>query len=334
MITYRNLLQKTAALPHLERAFRRAFRGKGRRPEAAMYAFTKEQRLSKLQRQLLSGAFGFKGYRRKFLLTPKPRLIAAAPFGDRVVHHAIYQTLDPIFGPGFIDQLYACLKHRGTHRAVLEFQRMMTRYRFLVRLDIVKYFPSIRWDDVKNIVARRVNDERFMDLLEKLLVSAANLYSDPKVIRFMGISPAPDPGSRVGLPIGNLTSQFFGNLVLSEFDHFCKRQLKIPGYIRYMDDIAFFGNHRPQVREWIAAANEWLWEHRRLQLHSNTAVQHCASSRLVYLGYYVDATERHLRGRTLRRMRDNVRTRVNEGSAEALETLERSLVSYGGLVLI
>jgi len=334
MNRHHGLLNSMARLEQLEAAFRRAFRGKRRQRAPAAFYIHLEQELPVLQRRLLRGDYEFSPYRLKLIRVPKKRVIAAAPFRDRVVHHAIHGALEPVFAPSFIHDTYACLPGRGGHRAVFRFQQFMRRWPFVIRLDVVKYFPSCFWDSVLSILWSRIADRGFMELMERLLSSAAGLYDRMDVREFMGLRSGMCSNARQGLPIGNLTSQFFGNLLLDGLDQYCKRTLKIPGYIRYMDDIAIFAGDRGQARFWAAAAREWLLEARGLELHADPRVLHCRSTSLVYLGYHLTVNSRRIRAKTLRRLRAKTRLFVTGAGRNDHEAFLRSLHAYAGLALV
>lgn len=143
--------------------------------------------------------------------------------------------------------------------------------------DVKKYFPSIDVEILRDILAARIRDQKFMAVVDRVLEAGRGLYDSPRVRRFVGLSDDfPPLGS--GLPIGALTSQFFAaHVYLQSFDHFVKRALKVPAYVRYVDDFFLFGDRRADLRAWRAATAEFLWRERRLRLKFPEArVRSCA----------------------------------------------------------
>ena len=140
---------------------------------------------------------------------------------DRVVHHALHRVLAPDLNRSFLDQSYACLPGRGSHRAVLRFQRELRRWRWVLALDVRHYFYRVDRAVLARLLFRKLPEPRLQRLLERVLESGADLYRDPALARWLGLEGHREPGR--GLPIGNLTSQWWGNLYLDGADHFAKR---------------------------------------------------------------------------------------------------------------
>ncbi len=281
-------------------AWRRYRSGKRRRPAVARFEFDAERRLLNLSSSLVGGSYRPGPYRLLEIRDPKPRLIAVARVGDRVVHRSIHDTLAPFFDRSFIADSYACLPGKGSHRAVLRFLELARRYRYVMHLDIRRYFASVDHGILLALLAPRLRDARVTALLETILASGAELYRRPEVEALYGRGAVGRPR---GLPIGNLTSQWWGNLYLDGLDHFVKRELKVAGLTRYMDDLVCFGNERAELgrsRRQIAA---WLWDHRLLALNERKG--HIRSTELpqTYLGYRVTRRGYDLGPKAVRRFR-------------------------------
>ncbi len=161
----------------------------------------------------------------------KPRLISCADFRDRVVHHAICGQLAPVIEGLLIDDTYACRCGKGSHRAVLRAQAFCRRYRYHLKTDIRRYYDSVDHATLEDVLGRLLRES----LLRQLLST---------IIRH----PLPGQMPGRGLPIGNLTSQWFGNLYLDEADQWIKETRGAPGYMRYMDDLVVWSD-----------SNAWLW---------------------------------------------------------------------------
>ncbi|MEM7246744.1 MAG: reverse transcriptase domain-containing protein [Acidobacteriota bacterium] len=321
MRSHARLFERIATPENLWAAHDEARKGKRRRGDVAAFGLAAEVELASLVDQLATGRWHPLGHRLHVLRDPKPRLIAAAPFRDRVVHHGIHRVIAPILTRRFLPESFACLPGRGTHRAVLAFQDGLRKHRFIARLDVQRYFLEIRWDVVLRIVRRTIRDERLLGLLETVLRSSAGLYDDPELLAELGLIDRYRPESRKGLAIGSLTSQLFANLVLDGLDHFAKRELKVPKLVRYMDDIVLFGDRRGLLGEQAGACSEWLSKERSLVVHPGGG--HPASTRQTFrfLGHVVSRMERRVGARTLRRLMGKLKaaTRDGELSAEAIE---------------
>ena len=331
--TYRNLHAKVISHANIRAAFLEACRGKRRRPDVAAFAMEQEVRLARLARALETGSWRPGGYRLFAIREPKPRLIAAAPFPDRIVHHAVHRVLAPLLCRRFMPESFACLPGRGSHRAVLSFQQGLRRHAWLVRLDMKRYFLEIRWEILLSIIGRSVRDSELLALLEIILCSGAGLYQQPRVLESLGLARAYNPEPRKGLPIGNLTSQIFANVYLDGLDHFARRQLKVPHYIRYMDDVVIFGERRGQVREWAEACTCWLAERRRLETHRDRQRPLRTPQTFRFLGHVVSRDERRITQRTVRRMLGKVRRDAQGETRRRGADLEQSMASSLGSML-
>lgn len=323
MRTFRSLYSEIAAPENIRAAFREALRGKRRRPAAASFMLDEEEELAAIERALAARAWIPAGYRTLMIREPKKRLIAVAPFRDRVVHHAIHRVLAPILTRRFIDTSYACMPGRGTHRAVLRFQRGLVRFPWIARLDIRRYYLEIDWDLLLEIIARTIRDAEVIELLERLLASGAGLYAIPERLDALGLTGAYLPRARKGLPIGNLTSQLFANLYLDGLDHHAKRVLKAPEYLRYLDDIVIFGRSKAEARDIRAACAEWLGRERRLAVHEEHGLAVKTRRSFRFLGCSISRTQRMVSGRTVRRLAARLRDLARAGAAEdELDALE------------
>ncbi len=317
-------LEVIAAPESLLCAWRRYSAGKRRRPAVARFALDAERRLLNLSEALFRGDYYPGPYRLLEIRDPKPRLIAVATVGDRVVHRAIHDALAPCFNRSFITDSYACRRGRGSHRAVLRFLEFQRRYRNLLHLDIQRYFPSVDHEILLGLLASRLRDRRITALLETILASGDELYRRPRVAAFYPAACTDDPPR--GLPIGNLTSQWWGNLYLDGLDHFVKRELGIKGYLRYMDDLVCFADEAARLRECRWRIEEWLWENRRLRLNRRRG--HVRSTELPqsYLGHRVTQQGYDLGSKAVRRFRRQLPGLITGD----LERLRRSLASWKG----
>lgn len=234
----------------------------------------------------------FPRQRRFTLYERKPRQIAAAPFRDRVVHHAAMNRIEPPLDRRFIFDSYACRRSKGTHRAVDRYQAWARRYRYVLKLDIRRYFPSIEHGILKEKLRARLKDARVLELLDRIIDGGPRIPTDP--VYFPGDDLLTPLERRTGIPIGNLTSQFFANLYLDDFDHWVKETLRCPAYLRYVDDMVLLGDEKVRLTGWREAIRARLAEE-RLVLHPRKAHIYQTRRGVSLLGYTVFPDFRRLR---------------------------------------
>ena len=265
-----HLFEQVCDYRSLLAAAHRARRGKRSRIDVAHFVFDLERNLLSLQAELRSGAYQMRPYRTFTIYKPKPRRICAAAFRDRVVQHALCAVLDPVVERAMIHDTYACRRGKGTHAAVRRIQWFCRRHPYVLLCDVRRYFESIDHDVLVGIWHRKLKDQRLLSLLER-------------IIRH------PVPGGRPsqGVPIGNLTSQYCANLYLGELDHFVKDRLGLPGYVRYMDDMAVFAENKPRLHFVLAEIRKYLAGELRLALRAERTRIAPVSQGVPYIGFRV-----------------------------------------------
>jgi retron-type reverse transcriptase len=314
---HRHLWEQIATFDNLAGAARDAMRGKrGRKGGAAFFA-NWETEVVRLERELRERTYQPGPYRYFRILDPKERVVAAAPFRDRVVHHALVRVLEPIFEKRFIEDSCACRRGKGTHAAMRRAAEFARRFPFALKCDLRQYFASIDHRTLRAALARVVADEGALWLTDLILASHVGRVELrwPEGGELFEALPCPR-----GLPIGNLTSQFFANVYLDGFDHFVKQELRVHGYVRYVDDFALFGEEKAQLRAWGMAAREYL-AGLHLEIHPDKYRLVRTASGLDFCGFVVRADGRiRVRSRSVRRFARRYRQRrwgVKEGRLEA-----------------
>ncbi len=274
-------------------AAQKAFRGnKKYTRRAALFYFHLERELLALEQELRSGSYRPAPYSTFTIYEPKQRRISASGFRDRVVHHAICNLLEAPLDRGMITDSYACRIGKGTHAAVKRAQWFARRFRYVLKCDIRKYFESIDHDLLKQTLARKIKDQRLLDLLSIIIEHAVPEYT---------------PGK--GLPIGALTSQLFANLYLSELDHFLKDRLQIKGYLRYMDDFLVFEQRKTTLRERLSLIREFVADRLLLELKEEVLLLTPVSQGVPFLGFRVFPGLIRLDRRHLIKFRRKIRAR-------------------------
>jgi retron-type reverse transcriptase len=254
-----------------------------------------EENLLALQNELKDKTYHPGPYVSFTIHEPKRRLISAAPFRDRVVHHALCNIIEPLFERTFVSDSYANRMDKGTHRALDRCQQFARRYRYVLQCDICQFFPSIDHEILAGILRRPISDSGVIWLIDRIMESGARVLSEEyEMVWFPGDNLFAVNRPR-GLPIGNLTSQFWANCYLNPFDHFVKRELGCRGYIRYVDDILLFGEDKIILWKWYKAVVERLVR-LRLTLHPGTNPRPVTEG-IPFLGFIIYPDRRRLKRR-------------------------------------
>lgn len=292
IMLYENITDWT----NLLRAFRKAARGKRGRLAAACFEHQIADRLIELQDALVMQQYKPGDYVHFVIHEPKQRLISAAPFCDRVVHHALCNVIEPAFERGFIFDSYANRRYKGTHKALDRLQVFASHYQYVLRADVVKHFPSLDHEALKNTLFKRIYDQKIRWLIETIIASGVGILKDEyEMVYFPGDDLFAINRPR-GLPIGNLTSQFWSNCYLDPFDHFVKRELRCKAYLRYVDDFALFSDDKRELYAWKRAIIDRM-AGLRLTIHEISAQVTPTRDGIPWLGFVVYPTHRKLKRR-------------------------------------
>jgi hypothetical protein len=291
---YVDLYSNVYSLLNLWQGFKKASAGRRGCPAEADFEYHLEPELIALRDELCSESYRPRGYCNFTVHEPKQRKISAAPFRDRVVHHALMNIIGPLLERQFIFDSYANQVGKGTHRALDRCTYFMRRHAYVLPCDVTQFFPSIDHNVLRKILARTIGDERVMSLIDKILASGEGILTNEyDMVYFSGDNLFASNRPR-GLPIGNLTSQFWANVYLNELDQFVKRVLKVRAYVRYVDDFILFSDDKEQLWEWKAAMVEFL-SHLRLTIHDLPAQPHLCARGVTFLGFIVFPDHRRLK---------------------------------------
>jgi retron-type reverse transcriptase len=304
MKTWKRLYATVCSFDNLLAAARAAARAKKTRQDVASLLFDLEPNLLALRRELLEHTYRPGPYREFRITDPKPRLISAAPFRDRVVHHALCRVIEPLFDRTFIRDSYACRRGRGTHRALDRFTGHARRHPYVLKCDIRRFFPSLDHAILRDLLARRLRDTEVLWLIGAIL--EASNPQEPVIDHFPGDDLLTPLLRRKGLPIGNLTSQFWANVYLDPLDRFVTQELRPPGYVRYCDDFAIFGDDKRSLGQVRGCVDHFL-ESLRLKLHPSKCMIYPTSAGVAFLGFKVFPTHRLLLKPAVRRFRRRAR---------------------------
>jgi retron-type reverse transcriptase len=309
-------------------ATNRAVLGKRSKPGAAAFMANLEGELLRLERELSEGTWRPGRFVTIRIRDPKPRMVSAAPFRDRVVHHALCAVVEPLFERGFVFDSYANRKGKGTHRAVTRYERFSNRFQHVLRCDIFRYFPAIDHEVLKLDLRRRIACQRTLWLLDAII--GGSNPQEPVHLYYSGDDLFTPYDRRRGLPIGNLTSQFFANVYLDGLDHFCKEVLGAKGYVRYVDDFVLFHDDQAVLGEWQERIETYL-ARRRLTLHPRKTAIVASQEPATFLGYtLLPGGGRRLPEDNVRRFRNRLRgfrDRWSAGTAD-LDTVRQHVDAW------
>ena len=317
MKTWKNLYRCLCSFENLLAAAVKAQRAKRYRREVYEFHARLEENVLQLQRELETQAWQPGGYREFFVHDPKTRLISAAPYRDRVVHHALCNVIEPLFDRTFIFDSYACREGKGTHAAADRYTAFSRRARYVLKCDISRYFASVRHDALYEMLGRRIADRRVLWLCER-------------VIRSRGDVGLLWPGGR-GIPLGNQTSQFFANLYLNGFDHWLKEDVRCRYYIRYVDDFVILDDDKRRLHRLVGLIEERLAT-LGLTLHARKRAVFPVSAGCDFMGYRIWPTHRRIRPANGYRFQRRLVTMKQDYKAGAITTahIRDSLASWIG----
>ncbi|MBD3338829.1 MAG: hypothetical protein GF353_06965 [Candidatus Lokiarchaeota archaeon] len=274
--SFRRIVNMMFTFQQIYRAYIECRQNKRNTPDALLFECNQEENLIQLVDALNSRSYRPATSVCFYIKQPKIREIFAAHFRDRIVHHLVYNRLSPIWEKIFIDQSFACRPGKGTHKGATVLQNYLRkithngkRKGYYLKLDIHNYFMSINKNILYKILCKKCFDDELKWLLSIIIFHDPTLDYETQHSTYR----CPDNKSLFnaptdcGLPIGNLTSQFFANVYLNTFDQFVKHILKCRFYVRYVDDFILLSDNREQLLAWKKRIIEFL--HDQLQLHIN-----------------------------------------------------------------
>jgi len=278
--------------------------GKRSRPDVAAFRANLESEIYSIMRELTAQTYRPGPYRTFSILDPKPRLISAAPFRDRVVHHALTNIVEPIFERRFVPFSFACRVGFGTHKALAHARKAASRYPCVLKLDIGKYFASIDHQILEELLARAIHCPDIRHLLS--LIIGSYHQPDQPLHYFPGDTLFTPVHRRTGLPLGNQTSQFFANVYANPLDHFIVRNLRPAAYARYVDDALLFSDSKDQLQDFQAQIQQFLYRF-RLTLHPRKSRIYGCRDGVPFLGFRLFPTHMRLLRPNVIRFRRHLR---------------------------
>lgn len=299
-------------------------RGKRKRADIQLFERNLEDNLFSLYQQLKNKTYQHGFYESFYVHDPKMRHIHKAQVKDRIVHHLLYKFLYGLFDNTFIYDSYSCRLGKGTHKAVKrleEFTRIVsknyTRQCWALKCDIKKFFATVDHKVLLDLLEKKVVDRDIILLLSEIIGSFNSEYGKGK-----------------GIPLGNLTSQVFANIYLSELDQFVKHKLKVKYYLRYADDFLILSTNKERLFQYINPIEKFLKEKLKFELHPEKIIIRRLDWGIDFLGYAVLPYYRLLRTKTKRRIIKKIKMKVKDSqNGKISETsFNQTLQSYLGFL--
>ncbi len=295
-------------------------RGKLCKGDVQMFEMTLEENIFLLHRELRNKAYVHSPYQGFYVHDPKQRHIHKAAVRDRIVHHAVFSVLNPIFEETFIPTSFSCRVGYGAHRGVAALQKTIRRVSgngtkpcYVLKCDVRKFFDSVDHEILLSIIKKRVSDEDALWLVESIVRSY---------------------GDRKGIPIGNLTSQLFANVYLNELDQFVKHCLHVKDYLRYTDDLAVVSGNREYLEGILPEIHSFLEKELSLQLHPHKSTIRPVCQGADFLGYVSFPRYRLVRTKTRKRICRKLARREKKYRAGIItrQEFDQSMQSYLGVL--
>jgi len=285
MKTYNKLYEEICLMNNLSNAWRNARKGKTQKNYVIKFEQNIRENLLQLKKELLDQTYKPEQLVNFILHDPKTRKISKSTFRDRIVHHALVRVIEPIFDKTFIYDSCANRKGKGNLFALKRLKYFMKKvsengdcldnkfhdtnfiFGYCLKADIKHYFKEVDHDVLLHIIKQKITDDKVIWLISQILEN----YSSKK--------------SRVGMPLGNLTSQFFANIYLNELDYFVKHTLREKYYIRYVDDFIILHKSKIQLKIWKLRIDKFLQERLKLDLHPDKSKVIPISKGIDFVGF-------------------------------------------------
>lgn len=333
MKTYNNLYEQIISMNNLNLAWRKARKGKTRKKYVIEFEKDLIKNLLELQEEMINQTYSPEPLKTFILRDPKTRRISKSAFRDRIVHHAIVNIIEPIFDKTFISDSCANRKGKGNLFALERFYKFLKKISgngkiagnrfndsnfvcgYCLKADIKHYFQEVNHEILLNIIRKKVGDEKILWLIKKIL-SNSEIGRGAKQLEIRNFIK--------GMPLGNLTSQFFANVYLNELDKFVKHKLKAKYYIRYVDDFVILRPSRLQLEKWSEEINKFLIDKLKIELHPQKSRVIPISKGIDFVGFRNFYYFRLLRKRNIKNMFSKVKKYKNRemGKEKLLESFQ------------
>ena len=297
-------------------------KGKSKKVDVQDFEFNLEDNIFQIYNELKNKTYFHSHYTSFFIQDPKLRRIHKACVKDRVIHHAVFRILYPVFNKSFIFDSYSCRLDKGTHRAVSRLEKFCCQTSknnikniFALKCDIKKFFDSIDQEILLELIKNKIKDKNALWLIKR-------------IIRSFGQK------NKKGIPLGNVISQLFANIYLNELDQFVKHKLKEKYYLRYCDDFIILSEDRGYLVELIGLIRNFINTNLKLNLHQRKIIIRKYSQGIDFLGYVVLPHYKVLRTKTKKRIFKKIKhnKEILKQGIITKESFDQSLQSYYGVL--
>jgi|SRR3989344_1013611 len=285
-----DLYEQFCSYENLELAFKRARRGKTLKLYVIEFEENLEKNLLQLRAELLSQTYKPEPLKTFIIRDPKTRKISKSAFRDRIVHHAICNVIEHNFDKRFIYDSFANRLRKGTLNAIKRFDYFKRKVSqngtvkcYVLKADIKQYFETVNHEILLSILKKKIQDGRLLALIRKILAN------------YLGNVPG------VGMPLGNLTSQFFANVYLNELDQFVKHKLRAKYYLRYVDDFVILHLSRKLLERYKSEINQFLQQRLALTLHPQKSQVIKLQKGINFLGFRIFHYHRLIRKKNMKK---------------------------------
>jgi RNA-directed DNA polymerase len=315
IIVHKGTYNKITSLDNLFTAWEEFRKGKRNKADVLQFELNLEDNIFKLFNELKVGAQREISYQQFRITDPKPRTINKSSVSDRLLHHAIYRHLQPLFDRTFIFDSYSCRKEKGTHKAFARTAKICRRVSknytgscWALKCDIKKFFDSIDHQVLIELLERRIDDKLLVNLLKE-------------IIKSFSVKPGK------GMPLGNLTSQLFANVYMDPLDKFVKHKLKAKYYIRYADDFLLLGSESEELLGYFVEINDFLKSVLKLTLHPDKIILRKLNWGIDFVGYVALPHHTLPRRKTVKRIFQYLDKKIQSEPEKVNESLQ-SYVGY------
>lgn len=291
MKSHKKLWDRFISKENFDLAAKKAIKSKKSKKSVRLFLRNREKLLERLRKSLIDGTFRTSPYKTFVIFEPKRRVIYKLPlYPDHVLHHALINILGPIWQNSFIKDSFACIPERGLLYASRRTMRFIKRNKYVLQCDIRKFYPSIDHDVIMDIIAHKIHDRRILKVLNEVICSV---------------------GGQTNLPIGNLTSQWLGNVYMNELDHYIKQDLHWRDYIRYCDDFCLYGNNKQNLHD--AGQKIKIFVENRLKMEFSKCNLRRTANGVTFIGYRHFRKFILLRRLTAHKLRRRIENMITHG---------------------
>jgi retron-type reverse transcriptase len=273
------MYEKLCSYENLFLAFKKARKSKTQKPYVIKFERELNNNLLRLREELISQTYKPKPLKNFIIRDPKTRKISKSRYRDRVIHHALINIIGESFERQFIHDSFANQIGKGTLNAIEKFNyfkrkvsKNFTKKCYVLKADIKHYFEEVNHEILLNILKRKIKDEKVIWLINQILSNSINGFSK---------------NVKKGMPLGNLTSQFFANVYLNELDQYVKHILNVRYYIRYVDDFVILHESKEQLEKWKDNINAFLIEKLKIEIHPQKSRVLDLSNGVCFLGFRI-----------------------------------------------